>query len=169
MGNTVFGWRQRPPQFSLALRQWRTEAPDRSKLMTEVSENGKRTMRVHKLAYVLAGAIGAQIALAQPGSAFECPEPQAQDARGVIPESSQEIARVGALLRTGDVDNRIEVIARALKQKYPTADQTELTNFMVTAYCPIIAADQGLDESEKAERLDMSSEEIWQVYSELGL
>jgi hypothetical protein len=158
------------PRFSLALMQSRTEALDRSKLVTEVSENGKRTvLRVHKLAYVLAGVIGAQIALAQPGSAFECPEPQAQDARGVIPESSQEIARVGALLRTGDVDNRIEVITRDLKQKYPTADQTELTNFMVTAYCPIIAADQGLDESEKAERLDRFSEEIWQVYGELNL
>jgi hypothetical protein len=87
----------------------------------------------------------------------------------VIPESPQEIARVGALLRTGDADNRIELIARDLKQKYPTTDQTELTNFMVTAYCPIIAADRDLRDSDKAERLDTFSDEVWQIYSDLGL
>lgn len=170
MGNRMQMAAAAAPQFSLGLRQWRPEAPDRSRPMAKVSENGNRTMlRVHILAYVLAGAIGAQIALAYPCSAFECPEPQAQGVRGVIPESPQEIARVGALLRTGDVDNRVEVIARDLKQKYPTADKIELTDFMVTAYCPVIAADQGVDESEKAERLERFSGQVWQIYSDLGL
>ena len=126
-------------------------------------------LRVHILAYVLAGAIGAQIALAQPSSACECPEPQVHDVRGVISHSPQELARAGARLHTEDVDNRIEVIARDLKQEYPPAEQTELTNFMVAAYCPINAADQGLSDSEKVERLDSFSAEVGQIYSDQGV
>jgi hypothetical protein len=60
------------------------------------------------------------------------------------------------------------VIAHDLKQKYPNADETELTNFMVTAYCPVVASDQGLSASEKAERLESFSEQVWQIYSDLG-
>jgi hypothetical protein len=126
-------------------------------------------LRVHTFAYLLAGVMGAQIGLARLASAFECPEPQAQGVRDVIPEAPQEIARVGALLRAGDLENRLEVIARDLKQKYLTGDKTELTDFMVTAYCPVIAADQGAGESEKAERLESFSGQVWRIYSDLGL
>ncbi len=124
--------------------------------------------RVHIVAFVFAGAIGAQIGLAQPGSAFECPEPEAKGVRGVIPESPQEITELSDQLRAGDLENRLEVIARDLKRKYPKADRTELTNFMVAAYCPVIAADQGISDSEKRERLDSYSEQLWQIYSDLG-
>lgn len=83
--------------------------------------------------WVLAGVVGVLTGLAQPGWAFECPEPQSQGTQGVIPESRQEIAELSALLRSGDLENRLEVVAHELKQKYPNADKTELTKFMVTA------------------------------------
>jgi hypothetical protein len=126
-------------------------------------------LRVQILAWVFAGVIGAQIALAQPGSAFECPEPQASGVAGVIPESPQEIAELSAMLRAGDLENRLELTAHELKRKYPKADRTELTNFVMTAYCPVIAADQGLSDSEKREHLDRFSEQVWTIYSEQGL
>ena len=126
-------------------------------------------LRVRILPFVLAGTIGAQVALAQPGSAFECPEPQAQSVRGVIPESPQAIAELGDLLRSGDLENRLEVIARDLEQRYPNADKTELTNYMVTAYCQIVAADQDISDANRRERLDRFSEQVWQIYSDLGL
>jgi hypothetical protein len=88
---------------------------------------------------------------------------------GVIPESPQEVTEPGDLLGTGDLENRVEVTARDLKRKYPKADKTELTNYMVAAYCPIVAADQDLSDAEKRERLDQFSEQVWQIYSDLGL
>jgi hypothetical protein len=131
--------------------------------------NEERIMpRMHLFAWMFAGAIGAQVGLAQPGAAFECPEPQAQGVRGVIPESPQQIAELSALLRAGDLENRIEVIAHDLKQKYPNADRTELINYMMTAYCPVITADQSLSDSEKRERLDRFSEQVWTIYRNLG-
>jgi hypothetical protein len=125
--------------------------------------------RAHIFAYALASVIGTQIGLAQPGSAFECPEPQAQGVPGVIPESPQEVTELGDLLGTGDLENRVEVTARDLRRKYPKADKTELTNYMVAAYCPIVAADQDLSDAEKRERLDQFSEQVSQIYSDLGL
>jgi hypothetical protein len=124
--------------------------------------------RAQIFTWVLAGVAGAQVGLAQPGSAFECPEPQTQGVRGFIPESPQEIAELSALLRAGDLENRIEVIAHDLKQKYPNADRTELINYMMTAYCPVITADQSLSDSEKRERLDRFSEQVWTIYRNLG-
>jgi hypothetical protein len=126
-------------------------------------------LRAHVLPYVLAGAVVAQIGLAKPASAFECPEPQAQGVPGIIPESPQEITGLGNLLRSGDLENRLEVTAQDLKRKYPKADKTELTNYMVTAYCPIVMADQDLSDSEKRERLDQFSSQVWTIYSDLGM
>ena len=117
---------------------------------------------------VLALLAGMVIGLARPVWAFECPEPQAQGVKGVIPESKQAIGELSALLRSGDLENDVEVTARKLKQKYPNADQTELTNFMVTAYCPVISSEQGLRDSEKRARLEAFSERVWQIYSDLG-
>lgn len=125
--------------------------------------------RVQIFAWVLVGVVGAQVGLAQPGSAFECPEPQAPGVAGVIPESAQDVAELSATLQAGDLENRLEVTARQLKHKYPKADRTELTNYMMTAYCPVIAADQGLSDSEKRERLDRFSEQVWTIYSDQGL
>jgi hypothetical protein len=86
----------------------------------------------------------------------------------IIAESPQEIAELSALFRAGDLENRLEVAAHELKRKYPKADKAELTNYMVTAYCPIIAADRDLSELEKRERLDQFSERVWNIYRNLG-
>jgi hypothetical protein len=59
----------------------------------------------------------------------------------------------------------LEVIARDLKDRYAEADTTELTNFMVAAYCPVIADDASLSESEKDTRLTAFSQQVWDLYS----
>jgi hypothetical protein len=118
---------------------------------------------------VLAGMAVAQIALALPSLALECPEPQTQSGAGVIEEPQQEIARLSDMMRAGDLDNRVEVIARDLKDKYAQADKTELTNFMVAAYCPVIAEDAGLSESEKDTKLTEFSQMVSDLYSAAGM
>ena len=104
----------------------------------------------------------------QPALAFECPERQAQTGAGVIQESQDEIDRLSDMLRTGDLDNRLEVLARDLRGKYANADKTELTNFMVSAYCPVVA-EAGLSDSEKDARLTAFGQQVWDFYSKEGL
>jgi hypothetical protein len=101
---------------------------------------------------IVVGASGLLVFLMQPAAAFECPEPQARTDAGVIQESQDEIDQLSAMLRAGDLDNRLEVLARDLKEKHANADKTELTDFMVSAYCPVLA-EEGLSDSEKDARL----------------
>lgn len=117
---------------------------------------------------VLAGMIVAQVALAPVSLAFECPEPQANTGSGVIQESQQEIDRLSEMMRGGDLDNRLEVIARDLKERYAAVDNTELTNFMVAAYCPVVAQDASLSESEKDTKLAEFSQQAWDLLSSAG-
>ena len=119
--------------------------------------------------FLIVCAAGVQFAVAQPAAAFECPEPQASTGTGVIQESQAEIDRLSAMLRGGDLDNRIEVIARDLRDKYASADKTALTNFMVGAYCPVVAEDADLSDSEKDARLTAFSQQVWDLYSKAGL
>ena len=117
---------------------------------------------------IVVGASGLLIFLMQPAVAFECPEPQARTGAGVIQESQEEIDQLSAILRTGDLDNRLEVLARDLKEKHANADKTELTNFMVSAYCPVLA-EEGLSDREKDARLTAFGQQVWDFYSKEGL
>jgi hypothetical protein len=40
---------------------------------------------------------------------------------------------------------------------------------MMTAYCPMIAADQDLSDSEKREHMDQFGEQVWNIYTKQGL
>jgi uncharacterized protein (DUF1778 family) len=117
---------------------------------------------------VLAGMTVAQVALVPATLALECPEPQANPGSGVIQEPQQEIDRLSEMMRGGDLDNRLEVIARDLKERYAAADNTELTNFMVAAYCPVVAQNASLSESEKDAKLAEFSEQAWDLLSSAG-
>ena len=117
---------------------------------------------------VAVGAAGLLMLAMHPALAFECPEPQARTGAGVIQETQEEIDRLSDMLRTGDLDNRIEVLARDLKSRHADADKTELTNFMVSAYCPVVA-EAGLSDSEKDARLTAFSQQVWDFYSKEGL
>jgi hypothetical protein len=116
---------------------------------------------------IVLGAAGLLIALMPPAAAFECPEPQAGTDAGVIQESQDEIDRLSDLLRTGDLDNRLEVLARDLKKKHANADRTALTNFMVSAYCPVVA-EEDLSDSEKDARLTAFEQQVWDFYGKEG-
>ena len=121
------------------------------------------------LSCAVIGAAGLLFLSMSPALAFECPKPQAKSGAGVVPESQDEINRLSGMLSAGDLDNRLEVIVRDLKEKYPNADKTELTNFMVSAYCPVIAEDAGLSDSEKDARLAGFSQQVWDLYGKEGM
>ena len=117
---------------------------------------------------VTAGAATLLMLAVQPALAFECPAPQARSGTGVVQESQDEIERLSDVLRTGDLDNRLEVLARDLKARHANADKTELTNFMVSAYCPVVA-EEDLSDSERDARLTAFGQQVWDFYSKEGL
>lgn len=121
-----------------------------------------------RFAQVLMLTAGVLPSTALPALAFECPEAHDRSSPSVIEESPQAIDDLGNLLASGDMDNRVEVVARDLKERYPDADKTDLTNYMVAAYCKAIVQED-MSDAEKSERLSDFGDLVWQIYSDQGL
>jgi hypothetical protein len=89
-----------------------------------------------------------------PVFALECPAPQPLSRPGVLRETQTQTQYVADLLATGDDDNRIRVIVNDLRARYPSVENAELVNYLMAAYCEIVARLSGLGEQEKQARMD---------------
>ncbi len=54
-----------------------------------------------------------------------------------------------------------EIIA-GLRPKYPAAQDAEITNYLVTVYCPVVNQNAALNDAEKAGRLAAFSSQVMQ-------
>jgi hypothetical protein len=86
--------------------------------------------------------------------ALECPAPQPLNHAGVLQETAAQTAQVANLLATGDDDNRIRVIVDDLRARYPGIQNAEIVNYLMAAYCPVVAQLSGLGQLEKQARMD---------------
>jgi len=92
---------------------------------------------------------------------FECPLPQ-KGASEVLPESPEKIKELSGLLASGDMGNRIHLIIADLRRKYPKADMAAIVNYLVTAYCPVVDAEEIGDEA-KTEKVNAFSSEVLKI------
>lgn len=95
--------------------------------------------------------------------AFECPAPQDRHGPGVLRETPAQTHRTAGLLASGDVDNRVPEIVDDLRRRYPGVRDAEIMNYLVTAYCPVVAQLSGLGDAEKQSRVDRFAEQAGQV------
>ncbi|HKD74114.1 MAG TPA: hypothetical protein VKB76_01410 [Ktedonobacterales bacterium] len=86
--------------------------------------------------------------------ALECPEPQALAGPGILKETPAQTQRIADLLATGDDDNRIRIIADDLRARYPGVQNAEIANYLMAAYCPVVAKMSGVSEQEMQARMD---------------
>ncbi|MGO8910661.1 MAG: hypothetical protein ACLQDM_15275 [Bradyrhizobium sp.] len=93
--------------------------------------------------------------LASPAWALECPMPQKLAQPGVLEETQAQIEAVGKRLSGGDLNSEVQAIIAELRGRYPSVENAEIVNYIVTAYCPIVAGLEGLSEAEKKERLEV--------------
>jgi len=117
----------------------------------------KARLRASVLITLLAG-----LGLALPASALECPTPQPLAKPGVLQETPAQIEETGKMLSSGDVGQQTKAIIADLRSRYPEADNAELANYIVTAYCPVVDRLTGLSESEKKARLDQFVAQLMQ-------
>jgi hypothetical protein len=105
-------------------------------------------------------------ALAAPVHALECPAPRTLTRPAVLRETPAQISAMSDLLATGDTSNRVQVIVADLRARYPSIENAELVNYLMAAYCPIVARLSGLGEAEKQARMDNFVSQIAQlIYS----
>jgi hypothetical protein len=92
--------------------------------------------------------------------ALECPKPQPTSRPAIIPESAVKIDDLSALLESGDDANRIRVLVQNLRQSYPAAENAEIVNYLVAAFCPMVNQLNGLGDAEKEGRIDAFTRQV---------
>ena len=110
----------------------------------------------------LVGVVGVAIcmAAATPAAAFDCPVPQPRTDNSAIKETPARIAQLSEELAADQTGSATTGTIFALTQKYPQAPFAEIVNYMVTAYCPIVASDPSLGHAEKQARLDRYAQQV---------
>jgi hypothetical protein len=119
---------------------------------------------------VFARPTGARVALGAlllaatmvPGTAFalQCPAPEDTARPGVIVETPAQIAQLRSDLSSGDASNHLHEIIYGLRQRHPGVGNGEITNYLMTAYCPVVAGMSGLGEAEKQARMAQFDSQI---------
>jgi hypothetical protein len=105
------------------------------------------------------------VAPVAPAFALDCPTAQAKAQPGILKETPAQMAQVGKTLAAGDTFNAIASVAADLHIRYPGVEKAELVNYLVTAYCPTVAADNRLSEAQKKSAVDSFAAQVMrQVY-----
>lgn len=108
-----------------------------------------RALTLAALTMVLVGAS----ACTRP-DALECPAPQ-QGGNGVLELSPAQIRAASQTLSgTHDLGDGIDMIIAQLRKEHPKAGNAEIENYLMTVYCPVVAARA---ESKTAARQQMES------------
>lgn len=112
-------------------------------------------------------SLAAVLVAASAGSALalDCPKPQPTAKPGILKETPAQMAAVGKQLAGGDTFNAIASTTADLRIRYPGVESAELVNYLVTAYCPAVAADSKLSEAQKKSAVDgFAAQVMRQVY-----
>jgi len=100
-----------------------------------------------------------------PALALDCPKPQSTTKPGILKETPAQMTAVGKQLAGGDTFNAIASATADLRIRYPGVESAEVVNYLVTAYCPAVAADSKLSEAQKKAAVDAFAAQVMrQVY-----
>lgn len=94
-----------------------------------------------------------------PVRALECPVAHIGTAPTAIKESPQQIRELSSLLSAQGTGAAADIISY-VRRAHPGASDAEVTNYLVTAYCPVIEQNQALSETEKRARLESFSSRL---------
>lgn len=100
--------------------------------------------------------------------AFECPRPE-KASPGVLPESAQDEQAMSQMFAGGEIENKIGVAVATLQRQYPQVTDTELVNYLMGAYCPVVATMPGLSEAQKTAKVEHFAATLFEMLSEQKL
>ena len=71
-----------------------------------------------------------------------------------VGETPAQIAETGNLLASGNNGNRAPEVVADLRRRYPGASDAEIENYLVAAYCPVVARMNRLSVAQQRARVD---------------
>lgn len=100
-----------------------------------------------------------------PALALQCPMPQETASPGVLKQTKEDIARLDSQLQKGTAGNAVSEIVFNLKKQYPNATSEEVVNYMLTAYCPVVAREKSLSEDQIRAKLENFVIQVRKIYA----
>ena len=100
--------------------------------------------------------------------AFECPRPE-KTSPGVLQETKQDEQSLAQMFAGGDIENKIGIAVANLQRNYPQASDTEMVNYLVGAYCPVVARMTGLSETQKTAKVEHFAATLFELLSKQKL
>lgn len=123
-------------------------------------------MKQFKISQVLfAAAIAIAVFAPTDGFALTCPQPQEAGSPGVLEETKEDIERLSAQLQRGAAGNEVSEIIFALKQKYPDVTSAEVVNYMITAYCPVVAENKDLTDEQARSKMQEFATQVRKIFA----
>lgn len=89
---------------------------------------------------------------------IECPAPETGQTAGTVRESTVQIAAAGQQLHYGN-SNAIGEVAAAVRKRHPGAGKDAIVNYLLTAYCPGLNADNALDQAGRRKAMESFARE----------
>ncbi len=97
-------------------------------------------------------------------AAFECPRPEI-GGPGVISQTPQEQQALGKVLAGSDVENHIGVGVADPRKRYPGVSDSEIVNYLLGAYCPVVAAMPELSDTQRTGKVEQFAATLFRLLS----
>jgi hypothetical protein len=94
-----------------------------------------------------------------PASALECPLPQTTTQRGALKESPRIITEQAQTL-AAQGSAAIPSLIHALHKRFPHSTNAEITDYLITAYCPVLNRKRALSDSQRKSRLEQFGDQV---------
>ena len=115
------------------------------------------------------GPLGiALLCWSQQAIAFECPRME-KTGSGVLQETERGEQALSQMFASGDVEDEIGVAVNDLRKRYPQASDTELVNYLIGAYCPVVASMSNLSDAQKTGRVEHFAATVFELLAEQKL
>jgi len=96
---------------------------------------------------------------ASPAIALECPISHSLSEPGALRETNQTIKQIASTL-TIRGSAAIPTLIFNLRAKYPHSTDAQVTNYMITAYCPVVSKKPALSEDQKRTLLEQFADKV---------
>ena len=90
--------------------------------------------------------------LMMPALALECPSPQMQASQGALREPPKVLAARSTTLKARG-SAAISGLIFQIRKSNPGSTDAEITNYLITVYCPVVNKRPGLTEEQKKQDL----------------
>ena len=88
---------------------------------------------------------------------------------GVLQETEGDERALSQMFASGDVEEGIGIAVNDLRKRYPEASDTELVDYLIGAYCPVVASMSNLSDVQKTGRVEHFAATVFELLAEQKL